>query len=91
MDIGGSASGVADRGGITLLSLPGKVYSGVLAKRVVRFESDTLTWILVGGMEFAQPHHMCFVGLEKALDPGSRDLVACSNEPCTPYSSSTHY
>ena len=45
MDIGGSASGLADWGGgprrvcsncrgITLLSFPGKVYSGVLERRV---------------------------------------------------------
>ncbi|KAK3538438.1 hypothetical protein QTP86_003713 [Hemibagrus guttatus] len=46
--------------GITLLSLPGKVYSRVLERNVRPvFESS---W------EFAQPVHMCFVDLEKAFD-----------------------
>ncbi|KAK3528527.1 hypothetical protein QTP70_001730 [Hemibagrus guttatus] len=44
--------------GITLLSLPGKVYSRVLERRPV----------LEGLLEFAQPVHTCFVDLEKAFD-----------------------
>ncbi|KAL7861723.1 hypothetical protein SRHO_G00131640 [Serrasalmus rhombeus] len=74
--------------GITLLSLPGKVYAGVLEKRVrlvvepqiqeeqcgfrpARGTLDqlfTLSRILEGSWEFAQPVHMCFVDLEKAFD-----------------------
>ncbi|KAK3568618.1 hypothetical protein QTP86_010635 [Hemibagrus guttatus] len=46
--------------GITLLSLPGKVYSRVLERRVRP--------VLEGLWEFAQPVHMCFVDLEKAFD-----------------------
>ncbi|KAK3550852.1 hypothetical protein QTP70_006160 [Hemibagrus guttatus] len=46
--------------GITLLSLPGKVYSRVLERRVRP--------VLEGSGEFAQPVHMCFVDLEKAFD-----------------------
>ncbi|KAK3543983.1 hypothetical protein QTP70_032745, partial [Hemibagrus guttatus] len=46
--------------GITLLSLPGKVYSRVLQRRVRP--------VLEGSWEFAQPVHMCFVDLEKAFD-----------------------
>ncbi|KAK3546555.1 hypothetical protein QTP70_027318, partial [Hemibagrus guttatus] len=46
--------------GITLLSLPGKVYSRVLERRVRP--------VLEGSWEFAQPVHMCFVDLEKAFD-----------------------
>ncbi|KAK3507545.1 hypothetical protein QTP70_028447, partial [Hemibagrus guttatus] len=46
--------------GITLLSLPGKVYSRVLEKRIRP--------VLEGSWEFAQPVHMCFVDLEKAFD-----------------------
>ncbi|KAK3506456.1 hypothetical protein QTP70_000619 [Hemibagrus guttatus] len=46
--------------GITLLSLPGKVYSRVLERRVRP--------VLKGSWEFAQPVHMCFVDLEKAFD-----------------------
>ncbi|KAK3575585.1 hypothetical protein QTP86_030518 [Hemibagrus guttatus] len=45
---------------ITLLSLPGKVYSRVLKRRVRP--------VLEGSWEFAQPVHMCFVDLEKAFD-----------------------
>ncbi|KAL7866069.1 hypothetical protein SRHO_G00113160 [Serrasalmus rhombeus] len=74
--------------GITLLSLPGKVYAGVLEKRVrliveSRIQEEqcgfrpgrgtldqlfTLSRILEGSWEFAQPVHMCFVDLEKAFD-----------------------
>ncbi|KAK3534950.1 hypothetical protein QTP70_002031 [Hemibagrus guttatus] len=46
--------------GITLLSLPGKVYSRVLEWRVRP--------VLKGSWEFAQPVHMCFVDLEKAFN-----------------------
>ncbi|KAK3545223.1 hypothetical protein QTP70_002063 [Hemibagrus guttatus] len=46
--------------GITLLSLPGKVYSRVLERRVRP--------VLEGSWEFAQPVDMCFVDLEKAFD-----------------------
>ncbi|KAK3507907.1 hypothetical protein QTP70_002569 [Hemibagrus guttatus] len=46
--------------GLTLLSLPGKVYSRVLERRVRP--------VLKGSWEFAQPVHMCFVDLEKAFD-----------------------
>ncbi|KAK3523662.1 hypothetical protein QTP70_006725 [Hemibagrus guttatus] len=46
--------------GITLLSLPGKVYSRVLERRV-RPE-------LEGSWEFAQPVNMCFVDLEKTFN-----------------------
>ncbi|KAK3512519.1 hypothetical protein QTP70_015647, partial [Hemibagrus guttatus] len=46
--------------GITLLSLPGKVYSKVLERRVRP--------VLEGSWEFAQPVHMCFVDLAKAFD-----------------------
>ncbi|KAK3548671.1 hypothetical protein QTP70_016417, partial [Hemibagrus guttatus] len=46
--------------GITLLSLPGKVYSRVLERRVRP--------VLEGSWEVAQPIHMCFVDLEKAFD-----------------------
>uniref|UniRef100_A0A3P8SLN3 Reverse transcriptase domain-containing protein n=1 Tax=Amphiprion percula TaxID=161767 RepID=A0A3P8SLN3_AMPPE len=74
--------------GITLLSLPGKVYSGVLERRVRRIVEPriqeeqcgfrpgrgtvdqlyTLSRVLEGAWEFAQPVHMCFVDLEKAFD-----------------------
>ncbi|KAK3523270.1 hypothetical protein QTP86_028470 [Hemibagrus guttatus] len=46
--------------GITLLSLPGKVYCRVLERRVRP--------VLEGSWEFAQPVHMCFVDLEKAFN-----------------------
>uniref|UniRef100_A0A8C6L319 Reverse transcriptase domain-containing protein n=1 Tax=Nothobranchius furzeri TaxID=105023 RepID=A0A8C6L319_NOTFU len=74
--------------GITLLSLPGKVYSKVLERRVrsiveSQIEEEqcgfrpgrgtvdqlyTLARVMEGAWEFAQPIHMCFVGLEKAYD-----------------------
>ena len=74
--------------GITLLSLPGKVYSGVLERRIRRIVEPriqeeqcgfrpgrgtvdqlyTLSRVLEGAWEFAQPVHMCFVDLEKAFD-----------------------
>ncbi|TWW73573.1 hypothetical protein D4764_15G0009670, partial [Takifugu flavidus] len=74
--------------GNTLLSLPGKVYSGVLERRVRRIVEPriqeeqcgfrpgrgivdqlyTLSRVFEGAWEFAQPVHMCFVDMEKALD-----------------------
>ena len=69
--------------GITLLSLPGKVYSRVLEKRlrpIVKPQIQeeqcgfrpgqlfTLAGLLAGAWEFAHPVYMCFVDLEKAYD-----------------------
>ncbi|TKS65269.1 putative 149 kDa protein ORF 2 [Collichthys lucidus] len=74
--------------GITLLSLPGKVFSGVLERRVRKIVEPwiqeeqcgfrpgrgsvdqlyTLSAVLEGAWEFAQPVYMCFVDLEKAFD-----------------------
>ena len=69
-----------------IISLPGKVYAGVLEKRVQMIAKSqiqeqcgcpgcetldqlyTLTRILEGAWEFAQPVPMCFVDLEKAFD-----------------------
>ncbi|KAK3553138.1 hypothetical protein QTP86_031724 [Hemibagrus guttatus] len=53
--------------GITLLSLPEKVYSRVLERRVRP--------VLEGSWEFAQPVHMCFVDLEKAFDCVPRSIL----------------
>ncbi|KAK3555566.1 hypothetical protein QTP86_022023 [Hemibagrus guttatus] len=53
--------------GITLLSLPGKVYSRVLERRV-RPE-------LEGSWEFAQPVNMCFVDLEKTFNHVPRGIL----------------
>ncbi|KAK3551381.1 hypothetical protein QTP70_016644 [Hemibagrus guttatus] len=52
--------------GITLLSLPGKVYSRVLERRIRP--------VLEGSWEFAQPVHMCFVDL-KAFDRVPRGIL----------------
>ncbi|KAK3515797.1 hypothetical protein QTP70_032936 [Hemibagrus guttatus] len=53
--------------GITLLSLPGKVYSRILERRVRP--------VLEGSWEFAQPVHMCFVDLEKTFVRVPRDIL----------------
>ena len=78
----------SDNRGITLLSLPGKVYLGVLERRICRIVESriqevqfgfrpgrgtlnqlyTLSRVLEGAWEFAQPVYMCFVDLEKAFD-----------------------
>ncbi|KAI3364414.1 hypothetical protein L3Q82_011205 [Scortum barcoo] len=75
--------------GITLLSLPGKVYARVLERRIrpivdpwIQEEQCgfrpgrgtldqlyTLHRVLEGLWEFAQPVHMCFVDLEKGIQP----------------------
>ena len=86
--------------GITLLSLPGKVYSGVLERRVHRIVEPGIQevqcgfcpgrgtvdqlYTLEGAWEFAQPVQMCFVDLEKAFD---RVL----GESCGGFSGSTGY
>ncbi|KAK3520878.1 hypothetical protein QTP86_015402 [Hemibagrus guttatus] len=70
--------------GIILLSLPRKVYSRVLERRVepqileekcgfrpghgTLDQLYTLHRVLEGTWEFAQPVHMCFVDLQKAFD-----------------------
>ena len=63
---------------LQLLSLPGKVYSRVLERRLrLIVEPDsvlavdqlfTLAGLLGGSWEFAHPVYMCFVDFEKAFD-----------------------
>ena len=69
-----------------VLSLPGKVYSGVLERSVCQIQEElcgfrrrggtvdqlyTLSRVLEGAWEFAQPVHMGFVDLEKSELPCS--------------------
>ena len=80
----GDQRGCANYRGITLLSLPGKVYSKVLERRVRpivrpgRGTTDqlfTLARILEGAWEYAYPVYMCFVDLEKAYERVSREIL----------------
>ncbi len=91
----GGPEGVFQLQGITLLSLPGKVYARVLERRIrpivePRIQEEqcgfrpgggtldqlyTLSRMLEGSWEFAQPIHMCFVDLEKAFDCVPRGIL----------------
>jgi len=86
---------IAFQGWTTLLSLPGKVYSGVLERRIRWLVESriqevqcgfrpgrrtvdqlyTLSRVLEGAWEFAQPVCMCFVDLEKTFDRVHRRVL----------------
>lgn len=75
--------------GIKVLSLPGKVYVGVLEKKIrlivepqeeqsvgsVLDQLHTLTRVQEATWELAQPVHTCFVDLEKTLGRAPRCVL----------------